>query len=225
MFVVLGLIVAPAGSPAWGDPYQDPNKVAIPDDPALPNVLIIGDSVSQGYTPRVKELLKGKANVFHIEDNARSSGSAVGWAMWAAKPGKKWDVILFNYGIWDVSHDWRVDNNGRKIAGTTPEEYENNLRAATTIFKATGAKIIFATTTPVGPSKATWDSVPERNKIAVKIMQENGIAIDDLYSIMASDQAGLRAADDIHQNEKGNEVLARSVAASIEMQISKGGPG
>ena len=33
-------------------------------DVDLPNVLILGDSISIGYTLQVRELLKGKANVF-----------------------------------------------------------------------------------------------------------------------------------------------------------------
>lgn len=34
-------------------------------DPKLPNVLIIDDSISMGYTPLVRTLLQGKANVIH----------------------------------------------------------------------------------------------------------------------------------------------------------------
>src|SRR3954447_25970495 len=34
-------------------------------DPKLPNVLIIGDSISMGYTPPLREVLRGKANIFH----------------------------------------------------------------------------------------------------------------------------------------------------------------
>jgi hypothetical protein len=32
-------------------------------DPKLPRVLLIGDSISKGYTPEVQKLLAGKANV------------------------------------------------------------------------------------------------------------------------------------------------------------------
>ena len=37
----------------------------------LPRVLIIGDSISLGYTPQVKQLLKDKANVIHNKGNAQ----------------------------------------------------------------------------------------------------------------------------------------------------------
>ena len=43
----------------------------------LPNVLIIGDSISIGYTPFVKEALEGKANVVHNEGNAQHTGTGL----------------------------------------------------------------------------------------------------------------------------------------------------
>lgn len=45
---------------------QTPAKV----DPNLPNVLIIGDSISIGYTGTVSAKLAGKANVVHNPGNA-----------------------------------------------------------------------------------------------------------------------------------------------------------
>jgi hypothetical protein len=41
----------------------DPSLDPINDDPALPRVLLIGDSISMGYTLPVRTALKGKANV------------------------------------------------------------------------------------------------------------------------------------------------------------------
>lgn len=66
----------PLGIPA----FDDPAKEGI--DPKLPNVLIIGDSISLGYTPLVAELLKGKANVFHSggrwNENAGATAMSLG---------------------------------------------------------------------------------------------------------------------------------------------------
>src|SRR4051812_8183558 len=51
----------PTSRPA--DKAVDPSFVEVNDDPALPRVLLIGDSISIGYTIPVRELLKGKANI------------------------------------------------------------------------------------------------------------------------------------------------------------------
>jgi hypothetical protein len=44
---------------------QDPAFVQVPEDPHLPRVLIIGDSISMGYTWEVRKFLSAKANVQH----------------------------------------------------------------------------------------------------------------------------------------------------------------
>src|SRR6266480_369829 len=48
---------------------KDPSLRAVTDDPKLPRVLLIGDSISMGYTVPVQELLKGKANVHRVPEN------------------------------------------------------------------------------------------------------------------------------------------------------------
>lgn len=76
---------------------------------ALPNVLIIGDSISIGYTPFVKQLLAGRANVMRpvLEngkaENCQGTNNGVknikGWL-----GDTKWDVIHFNFGLHDLKH-------------------------------------------------------------------------------------------------------------------------
>src|SRR5262245_3404417 len=51
--------------------------VQVEEDPRLPRVLLIGDSISMGYTPAVRKLLEGKANVQHPPENCRSTRQIV----------------------------------------------------------------------------------------------------------------------------------------------------
>ena len=48
---------------------SDSSLAKITDEPGLPRVLIIGDSISMGYTLPVRELLRGKANLHRIPMN------------------------------------------------------------------------------------------------------------------------------------------------------------
>src|SRR5512137_2492523 len=53
-------------SPAKNPPptlANEPAFAPVSDDPKLPRVLLIGDSISIGYTLPVRKLLAGKANV------------------------------------------------------------------------------------------------------------------------------------------------------------------
>src|SRR5262245_13412125 len=94
--IVAGLVAWPAIAqekvPAKKKPAENPAFAQIQDVPGLPRVLIIGDSISIGYTLPLRETLKGKANVHRPATNcgptARGVQSIDQWL-----EGGKWDVI------------------------------------------------------------------------------------------------------------------------------------
>src|ERR1035438_8095801 len=55
-------------------PPVDPALQPVIDDPQLPRILLIGDSISMGYTPLVREAFAGKANVHHPPENCEDTG-------------------------------------------------------------------------------------------------------------------------------------------------------
>ena len=75
----------------------------IEDQPGLPRVLLIGDSISIGYTIPVRNLLKGKVNVHRIPTNGGPTIKGLNQIeAWIGK--KKWDVIHFNWGLHDLKY-------------------------------------------------------------------------------------------------------------------------
>ncbi|NCQ33155.1 MAG: SGNH/GDSL hydrolase family protein, partial [Armatimonadetes bacterium] len=139
-----GKATGKAGAPAR---RPDPSLAPIQDVAGLPRVLLIGDSISMGYTLPVRELLKGKANVHRIPTNGgptlRGLESLKRWL-----GDGKWDVIHFNWGL----HDLRLDDAGKYQVPL--DEYEKNLKELVKQLKATGAKLVWCSTTPV-PEKCT----------------------------------------------------------------------
>src|SRR5436190_2584885 len=82
---------------------KDPAMEPITDEPGLPRVLLIGDSISMGYTIPVRKALKGKANIHRILTNG--SSTVTGLANLDEWLGKgKWDVIHLNWGLHDLKH-------------------------------------------------------------------------------------------------------------------------
>lgn len=68
-----------------------------------PKILIVGDSISLGYTPFVQKNLKNIADVSHNQGNARDTGTGLeNIEAWIAN--NKWDIIQFNWGLWDLSY-------------------------------------------------------------------------------------------------------------------------
>lgn len=189
----------------------------VADVAGLPRVLLIGDSISMGYTVPVQQLLAGKANVHRIPTNGGpTSRGLAGIDAWLGEG--KWDIIHFNWGIHDLKH---MPDGKRQVE---PADYEKNLRALVAKMKATGAKLIWASTTPIPdpPLKPerTFGDVAEYNGIAAKVMKENGIPTDDLNTWMTPRFKELQTPQDLHYQSAGYDFLAEKVAAEIEKVIS-----
>jgi lysophospholipase L1-like esterase len=202
----------PGGEKKKGDPAY----AKVVDDPKLPRVLIIGDSISIGYTPALRELLKGKANVHRIPTNGGPTSNGIkNVEAWLGK--EKWDVIHFNFGL----HDLKVMPDGKHQVER--EQYEQNLAALVDRFEKTGAKVIWATTTPVpegtlNPPRKFGD-VAEYNAAAAKVMVEKKVAINDLNAAVTPNIKTLQKPHDVHYTAEGYKVLAAAAAKSIEAAL------
>lgn len=214
--LILTLCVLATG--AFAQNTAKPGVLApIEDQPGLPRVLLIGDSISMGYTQPVRELLKGRANVHRIPQNGGPTRNGItNIEKWLGTG--KWDVIHFNWGI----HDLKFMPDGKRQV--EPEDYEKNLRTLVARLKATGATLIWATTTPIPEGELTppraFGKVPEYNAIAKKVMTENGVAIDDLNAAITPHLAEYQNPKDVHYKPEGYAFLAKQVSASIETALS-----
>ena len=214
--------VAKPNQPARKKARVNPVFAPIKDDPGLPRVLLIGDSISIGYTLPVRKLLTGKANVHRVPTNARHTGIGLENINEWLGDGN-WDVIHFNWGLHDLcyrSTDSKTPGND-KINGRldlTFEEYQQNLRKLVKILKASGAKLIWASTTPVPegePGRLKGDEI-NYNKAAEKIMKENGVTINDLYAHVLPKLSRFQQPNgNVHFTKEGSDYLAKQVAASI----------
>ena len=206
----VGQAAAPGQKPAQKKRAANPAFARIKDDPALPRVLLIGDSISIGYTIPVREALAGKANVHRPAANCgptiRGLESLDEWL-----GEDSWDVIHFNWGL----HDLKYMDGKQQVP---PAEYEKNLGELVKRLKKTGARLIWCSTTPVpegcSPPR-TNDDVLAYNAVAKKIMDANGVAIDDLCAFALPKLKEIQREANVHFTPEGSVVLAGQVAASI----------
>jgi hypothetical protein len=201
-------------------------------DTDLPNVLIIGDSISIGYTPFVREMLKHRANVMRpMLENGKPencSGTTKGVENIDRWIGDiKWEVIHFNFGLHDIKHVDPVtgegSNNPKHPQQAPLKQYKENIEIIVEKLKATGAKIIFATTTPY-PDEVTGPirkpGMPAKyNQAAIKIMNKNNVIINDLYAFMLPRMNELQLPNNVHFTEEGSFELAKKVAERIKEVI------
>lgn len=198
----------------------NPSLAPVADVAGLPRVLLIGDSISMGYTLAVREQLQGRANVHRIPTNGGPTTRGVS-SIDAWLGDGKWDVIHFNWGLHDLKY---VDAQGNLIDTITNgkpqvslEDYERNLDQLVARMKQTGAKLIFATTTPVpeGAAGRIPSDAEKYNAAALRVMQKHGVAIDDLYTFALPKLAEIQLPANVHFSPEGSKVLAGAVAASI----------
>ena len=197
----------------------------------LPRVLLIGDSISIGYTKPVIKLLEGKADVHRVPGNA--GHTAMGLARlpkWLDKKQGQWDVIHFNWGLWDLCYrNPKSKTQGRrdKVNGKqthSPDQYRANLEKIVRALKRTNATLIWASTTPVPEGEAgrkVGDDVIY-NRVAAEIMKKHDIRIDDLHAVMAPHMKSLTTAPgNVHFTAEGSMLLAKQVAAAVEKALDE----
>lgn len=192
-------------------------------DPSLPNVLLLGDSISIGYTLQVRELLKGKANVYRPLKSGKplncftAENGIASLSAWVGT--QKWSVIHFNFGL----HDLKYVNGTKldKVGGTqvsTVEGYKKNLDTLVPLLQKTGAKLIFATTTivPAGEGGRVEGDEKRYNEAALEVMKKYGVAVNDLHALTSTFPPELfKKPANVHYSEEGSARLAKQVAGSV----------
>ncbi|WP_419194197.1 SGNH/GDSL hydrolase family protein [Novipirellula herctigrandis] len=199
-------------------------------DPKMPNMLILGDSISIGYTLPVRQFLKGKANVYrplsgagpeNCGDSAKAVDNIDRWLAIAPK----WNVIHFNWGLHDLK---RID--GKKTGPEIPPavaitDYKKNLQIVIDKMKATGARLIFASTTayPAGvkPCRLPEDAV-KYNAAALEVMKQNGVLVNDLYAFTANRLEELQNPVNVHFSQKGSIVISKQIAEMVAKTMNWG---
>ena len=176
-------------------------------DPKLPNVLLLGDSITRSYFPDATKNLSGIANVYLM-----ASSKSVGdprlprqIAEFAAMEGISFDVIHFNNGL----HGW----------GYTEMQFKSGFPIFLQAIRALPGRgtLIWASITPVKPEASNGASNPRidaRNAIAQAFIESEKILMDDLHALMT--QHSDLYEDPFHFNKAGSAIMGNQAAAIIK---------
>ena len=191
-------------------------------------ILIIGDSISIGYTPFVKENLIKKAFVKHNSGNAQHTGTGLKKVKeWIGD--EEWDIIQFNWGLWDLCYrhpEAKVYGNRDKLNGNITfslEEYERNLEdIIKSIKQVSNAQLIFVTTSYVPNNEAGRFEIDAQkyNKVAKRVMKKHSIQVNDIYKESKAIHKNFgKASDDVHYTKKGYEKLGKIISQFLNNQL------
>ena len=181
-------------------------------------VLLLGDSIRMSYQPHVAQLLADKAQVAGPADNCQYSlytlSSLDRWTEELGTP----DVVHWNNGIHDAGH-----NPARNPVQIPIEMYRANLEFILDRLTSLTPHVVWATTTPVHPSRPfcdtewAWsnDEIDEYNHVARGLMTRRGIPINDLHGLVWRRVSEFLSEDQLHLSEAGELACARAVTNSV----------
>lgn len=192
-------------------------QIWIPDNSRtdLPRVLLIGDSICNGYYDGVAKTLKGKAVVAKMATSFSLADpvflNQVKWFLTTYK----FAVIHFNNGLHGFDY--------------TEAEYQKQFPELLKIIKesAPDAKLIWANSTPVRDAKdhQKFDPVNARvkvrNKIVAELAAKEGITVNDLYSLVENHPEYWNDGDGYHYKPAGIAVEAKQVAKFVSDALAK----
>lgn len=185
-------------------------------------VLLLGDSIRISYQPLVAQKLRTEATVVGPAENGQYSLYTLSCLeRWLGALGAP-DVVHWNNGLHDAGH-----NPQRSPRQIPLEMYCANLEFVLQRLRQTNARVIWATTTPVHPdapfvsTRWAWrnEEIDEYNRAALALMQQHGVAVNDLHSIVAADPDELLCEDQLHLSEAGKARCAEAVADAVRRHL------
>ena len=179
-------------------------------DAKLPNVLLVGDSISRNYFPEVQRQLNSVANVylFAASTSVGDPRLARQLSEFSNMEAVPFRVVHFNNGMhgWDYSED----------------EYRKEFPAFLESIRSlsSSASLVWASTTPVKVDKehgATNERVNARNSIALAFVDKAGIPVDDQHALMMQHLDTYQ--DTVHFNDDGARIQGKQAADLIRKSL------
>lgn len=175
-------------------------------DLKLPNVLLLGDSITRNYFLEVTKNLAGIANVYLFASSASVGDARLPRqiAEFAAMQRISFAVVHFNNGL----HGW----------GYTEAEFKSGFPIFLQAVRALpgGASLIWTSITPIkseAPNGASNSRIESRNAIARAFIEAERIPIDDQHALMSRHPDLYE--DAFHFNKAGSAMMGAQAAALI----------
>ncbi|HUP65251.1 MAG TPA: GDSL-type esterase/lipase family protein [Thermoanaerobaculia bacterium] len=183
-----------------------------------PEILLLGDSIRMQYQPLVRESLGASAQLWGPQENCETSRRLLS-QLPRLLAGHDPAIIHVNAGLHDIRYE-----PGASAPQVGPQEYASNLEAMFELLKETGARVIWATTTPIDERLHQRNKASRRyaadiegyNAASRNLAAKHGVAVNDLCEAIST--AGARdylLEDGLHFNHRGYQILADRVTTAI----------
>ena len=192
----------------------------------MKRVLLLGDSIRMGYDKYVWKMLEEECEVCYSADNGRFTTYTLEQAIQMFNNEGPYDIVHWNNGYWDMDVESPLNEPLIPV-----EDYMRFLRRIARTLKSYGAQVIFATTTPIFDDGAAEDMhtganlrfknewVLRYNAAAKLVMEEEGVPVNDLYTLCLQGEKYYKCDDRLHLTEEGYQVCARQICKIIRKYL------
>ncbi len=192
----------------------------------MKKVILIGDSIRQGYDKFVKMALEGSAEVYYPQENCRFSQYVLrSFSEWLGQSkfgGANVDCIHWNAGLWDCL---TMFEDGCLTPIEVYEQFIDRVCKRMRLL-CPNAKIIFATSTPVneeGYNPKTFmrynSDIEKYNEVAVKVVTKHGFEVNDLYTLLADKPLSYHSDMTHFYTREASELITNAVVGKIRDAI------
>lgn len=188
-------------------------------------IVLIGDSIRQGYDKYVRMAFDGVASIYYPKENCRFTSyilrSIPDWKE-GMGCGDDVDLVHWNAGLWDNL----VMIDGKHH--TPLDIYKENVARICDMIKILfpSAKMIFATSTPCNEEffktykfHRTNAETELYNRAASEIVLEKGGAVNDLYALLKDDHMKYHSDQTHYYTKDGTRVITNQVIGCIEQSL------
>lgn len=204
---------------------------------SMPELFLIGDSISVQYTPYLEQYLQRVVALSRKQDNGQArqnrdvpaganggdSGMVLAYLMAKLNDESfRPDYLLLNCGLHDIK---RQDDNRPQVS---KEDYRGNLLTIIDLLEDHGIRLVWIRTTPVideihnsrtSSFKRYAADVKQYNRIADKVCSEHEISSIDLFGF--TDRLGREAfKDHVHYTEPVRKLQAAYIAGAVQALIT-----
>lgn len=178
-------------------------------DARLPRVLLVGDSICNGYSKDVCEELAGTATVTFFATSKCVCDKSYLRSLAFFLDEYDYAVVHFNNGLHSLS--------------SNRQDWEACLRASIQLIKekGKGAKVFWASSTPLKDPKLTAKA-QELNAIAARVMAEEGVPTNDLFALMDPLDREANWSDTFHFKGEAKKKQAKAVGDCVRQALGAG---
>jgi hypothetical protein len=196
------------------------------NDPDLPNLLVLGDSIVGQYSTFLRSAMLHKANV---RTGATAFDDQPDWAeivrLQVTEPeqelGRLFDLIQFNWGQhalkWMQGKEYSREPKEGYTRCIPLERYGAELEKLVMELKKTGRPLVWATTTPAN-NESNPDDAEAYNTVALQVMHKHQIPVNDLYRFVRNSQLPMQGC---HFPREASERLGNQVAGQLLDAVSR----